>query len=127
MRRIYLLAATICACCGMTDRAAEMTDLRKLRPVYFTDVRLTDAFFAPRIETNRTVSIPHNLDWCEKTGRISNFAKAGKLMEGQFQGIFYDDSDLYKVLEGASYSLAQKPDPELERRLDGIIAKIAAA
>jgi DUF1680 family protein len=98
-----------------------------LRPVYFTDVRITDSFFAPRIEINRTVSIPHNLDWCEKTGRINNFAKAGKLMEGPFQGIYYDDSDLYKVLEGASYSLAQKPDPDLERRLDDIIIKIAAA
>jgi uncharacterized protein len=122
-----MIVVALCGGVGTICLADSMKDLRKLRPVYFTDVKITDSFFAPRIETNRKVSIPHNLDWCEKTGRISNFAKAGKLMEGQFQGIYYDDSDLYKVLEGASYSLAQSPDPELERRLDEIIAKIAAA
>ena len=127
MRRPHFTILFVLATLTAPALAAEMKDLRKLKPVQFTDVKITDDFFAPRIEINRKTSIPHNLDWCEKTGRINNFAKSGKLMEGQFQGIYYDDSDLYKVLEGASYSLAQKPDPDLERRLDDIIAKIAAA
>src|SRR5688572_14802633 len=127
MRRSILCLAAWAIGGSAACLGAEMKDLRKLKPVYFTDVRITDAFFAPRIEINRTVSIPHNLDWCEKTGRINNFAKAGKLMEGQFQGIYYDDSDLYKVLEGASYALAQHSDTDLTLRLDEIIEKIAAA
>lgn len=108
-------------------KADEMVDHRKLKPVPFTAVKLTDGFWAPRIETNRTVAIPHNFKMCETTGRIDNFAKAGGLMKGEFRGIYYDDSDLYKAIEGACYSLATHPDPELDKYLDGVIAKIAAA
>ena len=98
-----------------------------LAPVPFTEVRFRDAFWLPRIETNRTVTIPHDFKMCEQTGRVSNFEVAGGLKRGKFQGIWYDDSDVYKVIEGASYSLATHPDPELDKYLDGLIAKIAAA
>ncbi|MHC4401779.1 MAG: glycoside hydrolase family 127 protein, partial [Planctomycetota bacterium] len=100
---------------------------RKLEPVPFTDVKVDDAFWAPRLATNREVSIPHNFKWCEETGRFSNFAKAGGLMEGEFEGIYFNDSDVYKVLQGASYSLADHPDPKLDAMVDAVIAKIAAA
>ena len=100
---------------------------RLLSGVPFTDVKLEDEFWKPRIETNRTASLPHNIEWCKKTGRIDNFAKSGKLMEGKFQGLVFNDSDVYKVLEAASYSLAAHPDPALEKTVDEIIAKIAAA
>jgi len=97
-------------------------------PVPFTAVKLTDTFWAPRIETNRTVTIPHAFAQCEKTGRIDNFAIAGGLMEGAHRGGFpFDDTDPYKILEGASYALAVEPDPELDAYLDALIAKIAAA
>jgi DUF1680 family protein len=96
-------------------------------PVPFTDVRIDDAFWSPRLETNRTVTIPYDFRKCEETGRIDNFAKAGDLMEGEFRGNRYDDSDVFKVIEGAAYSLALHPDPDLDRYLDGLIAKIAAA
>jgi DUF1680 family protein len=99
----------------------------KLTPVPFPDVKIRDEFWAPRMETNRVVTIKHDFEMCEKTGRISNFEVAGKLKQGQFQGIHYDDSDVYKVIEGASYSLTTHPDPQLEKYLDGLIAKIAAA
>ncbi|NUQ66462.1 MAG: glycoside hydrolase family 127 protein [Pirellulales bacterium] len=100
---------------------------RKLSPVPFTEVKFSDVFWAPRLETNRTKSLPHNFKWCEQTGRVSNFAKAAGLMPGAFEGIYFNDSDVYKVLEGASYSLAQHPDPVLEKMVDDVIAKIAAA
>jgi uncharacterized protein len=100
---------------------------RGLSGVPFTDVKLNDQFWAPRIETNRTQSLPHNVEQCRKTGRIDNFAKAGKLLKGKFEGRCYNDSDVYKLLEGASYSLAVHPDPALEKTVDEIIAKIAAA
>ena len=93
----------------------------------FTDVQIDDSFWRPRIETNRTVTIPTNFEKSEETGRISNFARAGGLEKGPHQGKHYDDSDVFKIIEGASYSLAQKPDSELDAYLDGLIAKIAAA
>lgn len=100
---------------------------QKLTPAPFTAVKVDDAFWSPRIETNRTKSLPHNFQWCEETGRFDNFAKAGGLMEGEFRGAYFNDSDVYKVIEGASYSLAAHPDPKLEEKVDEIIAKIAAA
>ncbi len=98
-----------------------------ITPVDFTKVQVEDSFWTPRLETNRDVTIPFDFEKCEETGRISNFAKAGGLEEGEFEGIYYNDSDVYKVIEGASYSLAVTYDEELDLYLDGLIAKIAAA
>jgi DUF1680 family protein len=99
----------------------------QLRAVPFTDVTVGDEFWSPRMETNRKVTVPYDFKKCEETGRIDNFAKAGGLMEGNFEGIYFNDSDLYKVIEGAAYSLKIHPDPELEKYVDGVIYKIAAA
>ena len=79
------------------------------------------------METNRKVTVRYDFQKCEETGRIDNFAKAGGLMKGEFRGIPFDDSDVYKVIEGAAYSLALAPDPQLDKYLDDLIAKIAAA
>ncbi|MBN1873029.1 MAG: glycoside hydrolase family 127 protein [Anaerolineae bacterium] len=98
-----------------------------ITPIPFTQVRLTDEFWQPRMETNRTVTVPYNLQKCEETGRIDNFAIAAGLMEGKFTGIRFNDSDIFKVIEGAAYTLHTHPDPELDVYLDAIIAKIAAA
>src|SRR4051812_23083046 len=84
----------------------------KLTAVPFTEVKVRDEFWSPRMETNRAVTIRHDFEMCEKTGRISNFEVAGKLKPGEFKGIHYDDSDVYKVIEGASYSLTTHPDPQ---------------
>jgi hypothetical protein len=98
-----------------------------IKPVPFTAVRVTDGFWAPRIETNRTVTIPAIFKKCEETGRIDNFAIAGGLMKGEYKGERYNDTDVYKTIEGAAYSLMVRPDAELDRYLDGVIAKVAAA
>jgi DUF1680 family protein len=98
-----------------------------IRPVVFTDVEVNDSFWLPRMETNRTVTIPFAFQKSEETGRIDNFAKAGGLMTGKFAGRRYNDSDVFKIMEGAAYSLALHPDPELEKYMDDLIAKIAAA
>ena len=99
----------------------------RLQPVPFTAVTVADTFWAPRLETNRRVTIPFALAKCEETGRIDNFAKAGRLMSGAFRGLYYDDSDVFKVLEAAAYSLATHPDAALDRHLDDVVAKVAAA
>jgi DUF1680 family protein len=98
-----------------------------LTPVPFQDVHIRDSFWSPRIETNRKTTVEANLRQCEVTGRIKNFAVAGKLVQGKHEGLLFNDSDVYKVIEGIAYSLAALPDPELEKRTDGIIDQIAAA
>lgn len=98
-----------------------------VRPVPFTAVKMDDSFWSPRFETNRAVTVRYDFRKCEETGRIDNFAKAGGLAEGGFQGIPFDDSDVFKVIEGAAYTLATHPDPELDAYLDGLVAKIASA
>lgn len=122
---LVTLAATVLA--NRPAPGAETPKHRKLTGVPFNQVRLQDGFWSPRLKTNREKSLPHNLKWCEETGRISNFSKAAGLMPGKFQGIYFNDSDLYKVLEGASYALADHPDPALEKTVDDVIGKIAAA
>jgi DUF1680 family protein len=76
----------------------------QLRAVSFADVVIADEFWSPRLQTNREVTVPYNFRKCEETGRIDNFAKAAGLMEGKFEGIFFNDSDVYKVIEGAARS-----------------------
>ncbi len=99
-----------------------------IKEVAFTQVHIDDNFWAPRIETNRTVSIPSAFRECEKNGRFDNFALAGGLIKGEHKGDFsFDDTDPYKVIEGASYSLAVKYDPQLDAYLDSVIGLIAAA
>ena len=101
---------------------------QNLTAVPFTDVTIADEFWAPRMETNRTVTIPYDFKKCEETGRVENFDVAAGKMEGKFRGHFgFNDSDVFKVIEGASYSLRLYPDSELEKYLDELIAKIAAA
>ncbi|MEK7677025.1 MAG: beta-L-arabinofuranosidase domain-containing protein [Verrucomicrobiota bacterium] len=112
---------------GLTAAAAGEGPRPTLAAVPFNDVKVEDTFWAPRIQLNREKVLPHNFKYCETTGRINNFAKAAGQMPGPFQGIYFDDSDVYKVIEGAAYSLAQQRDAALEKTVDGVIAKIAAA
>jgi uncharacterized protein len=99
-----------------------------LHPVPFTAVHLTDSFWAPKIETNRKVSIPSAFGKCEENGRMDNFALAGGLIKGEHKGEFpFDDTDVYKILEGASYSLAVYYDKKLDHYLDSLITLIGAA
>lgn len=101
--------------------------LKRWGAVPFTKVRIRDAFWQPRIAVAGSVTLEACLHQCEATGRIANFAKAAGLAEGRHEGMYYDDSDVYKVLEGAAYSLMTRRDPALEERIDRIIALIAAA
>ncbi len=98
-----------------------------IHPVPFTHVKLEDAFWAPRLETNRTVSVPYALRMNEETGRVDNFRKAASLMAGTYRGKRYNDSDIYKSMEAAAYTLRLHPDPALDKTLDDLIAVIAKA
>ena len=98
-----------------------------IQPVPFTAVEVGPGFWAPRMETNRRVTVPYCFDRCEETGRISNFVAAAERNPDGFQGIYFNDSDVFKIVEGAAYTLALQPDPELDAYLDDLIAKFAAA
>ena len=108
-------------------RAAEPAGDYPIAPVPPTEIRIGDRFWTPRLKTNRDVTVWYDFQKCEETGRIANFARAGGLEEGGFQGIYFNDSDVVKVIEGAAYCLALEPDEKLDSYLDGLIAKIAAA
>ena len=106
----------------------------QIKEVPFTQVHLNDVFWAPRIEVNRTVSIPSAFRECEKSGRFDNFALAAqnngryKTDVKEHRGDFsFDDTDPYKVIEGASYALAVKYDRQLDHYLDSVINLIALA
>jgi DUF1680 family protein len=90
-------------------------------------VTLTDRFWAPRLDTNRRVTIPHIMRENETTGRVDNFRKAARQMTGGYTGRRFNDTDVYKIIEAASLSLRNHPDPELDRKLDDLIALIAAS
>jgi len=125
MKRSVLSVVVSMAVVGAAVLAVAETSA--IQPVPFTRVHIDDVFWAPRLDTNRQVTVPYCFEKCRQTGRISNFAKAGGLQEGQFEGIYFNDSDLYKVIEGAAYSLQNRPDPELEAYVDDVIDQIAAA
>jgi DUF1680 family protein len=114
-------------CLAVLTGLGRAADFRGLTALPFQEVHIHDAFWSPRIRTNQKTTIEANLHECEITGRIKNFAVAGKLEPGQHQGFLYNDSDVYKVIEGIAYTLSTERDPELEKRTDAIIAKIAAA
>lgn len=99
-----------------------------IQPVPFTSVKITDNFWAPRIKINHDVTIPIAIEQSEISGRIKNFEIAGGLADGSFCSVYpFDDTDIYKIIEAASYSLQTFPDANLEAVLDTLIIKIAAA
>src|SRR5664279_937424 len=92
-----------------------------ITPVPFTAVEFTDGFWSRRIDVNRDVTLPHNFVQCGNTGRIDNFVFAAGLKRGKHTGYQFNDSDVFKVIEGASYSLLAHPDTDLVRTIDSII------
>ena len=101
--------------------------MKRITPVPFSQVKISDDFWSPRLELHRTVTLPVCIDQIEnQTGRIRNFENAAKGL-GEHSGIYYDDSDVYKALEGMAYSLQIHPDPVLEAKCDEWIDKFAAA
>ena len=110
-----------------TTTIAAQTSLQKVYPVPFSEVTITDAFWRPKIETVATATIDACVNYTQnKTGRIRNFENAAK-QSGKHEGIYFDDSDVYKAIEAIAYSLKNKPNAALEKNTDEWIDKIAAA
>ena len=100
--------------------------------VDFSKVHLSDNFWNPRMEQNQTVTIPVALQQCYDTRRVLNFQKAAAILRGENIGYFdtectFDDTDIYKILEGMAYSVQAKPNAQLDKQMDELIEIIAAA
>jgi uncharacterized protein len=120
----------------MSDRhaapAATVVDTSRspcatLRPVPLTAVTLTDGFWRPRRELNRTVTLRTQFRHLEETGRLDNFRRAAGKLDAPFQGIYFNDSDVYKWLEAAAWALGGIEDAELASYVDTVIALIEEA
>jgi len=119
-----MLVAMLVAIPACTSQAGPV---ETAAPVSFTDVKVDKGFWAGRLEVARSVTIPHSLGKCQETGRIDNFAVAAGLKKGNHRGAHYNDSDVYKIIQGAVYSLKTHPDPKLQKQIDDVIAKIISA
>ena len=127
---VLLLAAALAlpGCRGRSAAPGAAAPARDypLRPVPFTDVVLTDAFWAPRLETNRTVTIPYALRMIEETGRVDNFRKAAQLLSGPILGrALRRLATSSRSWKGPPTRSRLRPDPALEKTLDDLIALIA--
>lgn len=115
-------------CCCSALSLGGQNKFANLAPVKFSTVQITDAFWKPRMDKVASVTVPVCIEQTEvKTGRIRNFERVAGTRDGKFEGIFYDDSDVFKALEAMAYTLKTKPDPKLEAKCDEWIDKIAAA
>lgn len=109
-------------------QATAQAPVRQADPVNFSQVQITDAFWKPKLEKVATVTIPVCIEQSEvKTRRIDNFERAARKKGEKHEGMYYDDSDVYKALEAIAYSLKNHPDPAIEKKADEWISKIAAA
>ncbi len=119
--------ATLCLGSFLPVGATGNTTMKKVLPLTFDKVKITDSFWSPRLDKHKTATLPVCIDQIEnKTGRMQNFINAAK-RKGKHSGIFFDDSDVYKALEGIANSLINHPDATLEKKADEWIDNIAAA
>lgn len=99
-----------------------------ISPVPFTDVKVTDHFWGQRLKASREVTIPLAFSKCEETGRYENFVKAANPSESyKVEGFSFDDTDVYKTIEGASYSMQTYPDKKLDRYIDSVLRIVEKA
>jgi len=127
MKQRHYAIISLLLLAGCAQGGSGEGQLKTVTPVDFSQVKIQDEFWSPRLDKHKSTTLKVCIDQIEnKTGRIRNFENAAK-GEGEHSGIFFDDSDVYKALEGMAYSLINHPDPELEAKCDEWIDKFAAA
>ena len=122
-----ILTATFLTCLCITGNA-QINHGYPIDPVPFTSVKVTDSFWGQRLQASREVTIPLAFSKCEETGRYENFIKAAHPSDTyKVEGFSFDDTDVYKTIEGASYSLQTYPDKKLQKYIDSILVIVAGA
>ncbi|MDR0429807.1 MAG: glycoside hydrolase family 127 protein [Tannerellaceae bacterium] len=125
MKKILIL---LLACVCSVSNGQVKNSGYPINPVPFTSVKVTDNFWGQRLKASREVTIPLAFSKCEETGRYENFVKAANPSPTyKVEGFSFDDTDVYKTIEGASYSIQTYPDKKLEKYIDSVLAIIAAA
>jgi uncharacterized protein len=125
---LFLLLPALTVLGNVKQIASSIQKDYPIQPVPFNSVKVTDQFWYPRMKLNQDVTIPIALGQCYTTGRVDNFKKAGHLMEGYFNTDFtFDDTDIYKIIEGMSYSIQVNPNKFIEARMDSLIFFIGKA
>lgn len=122
-----VLTATFLTCICITG-SAQINHGYPIDPVPFTSVKVTDNFWGQRLQASREVTIPLAFSKCEETGRYENFVKAAHPNDTyKVEGFSFDDTDVYKTIEGASYSLQTYPDKKLQKYIDSVLVIVAGA
>ena len=122
-----ILTATFLTCLCITGNA-QINHGYPIDPVPFTSVKVTDSFWGQRLQASREVTIPLAFSKCEETGRYENFIKAAHPSDTyKVEGLSFDDTDVYKTIEGASYSLQTYPDKKLQKYIDSILVIVTGA
>ncbi|MBP9720113.1 MAG: glycoside hydrolase family 127 protein [Bacteroides sp.] len=121
---IILASATVLA---NAQKKHEQTGY-PVNPVPFTAVKVTDSFWGQRLNASREVTIPLAFSKCEETGRYLNFVRAAHPSDTiTVGGLAFDDTDVYKTIEGASYSMQTYPNKKLDKYIDSVLVIVAAA
>ena len=124
------LSALMLAAVVLMPASAQKTESHgyPITPVTFTKVKVTDSFWGQRLKASRDVTIPLAFSKCEETGRYTNFERAAKPSDNyEVKGLSFDDTDVYKTIEGASYSLQTYPDKGLVNYIDSILNIVGKA
>lgn len=124
---VWALAATMAGAVSAQKRKTIHTGY-PIDPVPFTSVKVVDGFWGQRLKASREVTVPLAFSKCEETGRYENFVKAAHPSdEYKVRGFSFDDTDVYKTIEGASYMLQTYPDKKLKKYIDSVLVIVAAA
>lgn len=126
---LTLLLASTTACMATAQPAVAGYPYRQ---VPFTSVRLAPgSFFGERLKAAQKVTIPLAFGKCETEHRYENFVKAAHPSDdyvvNKFMLFPFDDTDVYKTIEGASYMLQSFPDKRLEAYIDSVLDIVAKA
>lgn len=128
MKKLFSTIVLILAIIRSQAQVSFLNNGYPVSPVPFTSVKVTDHFWGQRLEASRKVTIPLAFSKCEETGRYENFVKAAHPSESYKVGGFsFDDTDVYKTIEGASYSLQTFPNKKLEHYIDSILVIVSKA
>ena len=128
MRLFYLLVFALLFGKTQAQESVNLHHGYMVDPVPFTSVKVTDAFWGQRLKASREVTIPLAFSKCEETGRYDNFIRAANPSEEyRVSGFSFDDTDVYKTIEGASYSMQTYPDKKLAKYIDSVLLIVVAA
>ena len=128
MRKVLVTTLLVAATVGSQAQVKKQSHGYPIDPVPFTSVKVTDSFWGQRLNASREVTIPLAFSKCEETGRYQNFVNAAHPSDTiKVGGLAFDDTDVYKTIEGASYLLQTYPDKKLAKYIDSVLVIVAAA